>query len=503
MDRNIYAKFLNTVKKNALLDNCDRIVVGLSGGADSVCLLLLLCELRKQGDLGRFEILALHFNHCIRGKEADDDEMFCKDLCKALGIEFLAERADVPLYASENKLSTEEAARELRYGFFGNIAKLSGDRIAVAHNTNDRAETVLYNIARGTSIEGLKGIGYKRGKIIRPVLDLTREETEAVCRDFGIEYRVDSTNSDGAYTRNKIRNEILPYLNNAFGIDFSESLLRLSELASEENDYLKRIAREEFPGVSEVLGDGTVKIIRKELLLRDEVIAKRILRIALASVLIKGKMPFKDGVGIDRKMTERIFEYIRKNSGGGFVIAAKDVVCVKKGNHFYLGDRGLLIKENPLESVECPGNHVSIFKDGKLCCDGEFVFTVGNGASYNVLVRCIDLSENIGDSSFINDLKRNSAVIFDLGEVLKSKAEIVLRTAMSGDYFVPFKAKGGKPLRRFFTDCKISVEERYALPLLAVGNDILHVFNVRRSNFAPVQGGKACVIMVKITKAED
>ena len=201
-------KIFRHIKDNKLLSDGDTVVCGLSGGADSVGLLLALYELREK--LG-INVEALHVNHCLRGEESDRDEEFCCQLCSRLGIPFSAFRVDVKSYAKEHSLSDEEAARKLRYGVFE--ANSQGKKIATAHNANDNLETVILNLARGSALKGMAGIPVRRNNIIRPLLTVSREEIEAFLSERGQEFVTDSTNLSDDYTRNKIRHKIIPLMN--------------------------------------------------------------------------------------------------------------------------------------------------------------------------------------------------------------------------------------------------------------------------------------------------
>ncbi len=197
-------KFIND---NNMICRGDTVVCGLSGGADSVALLISLSELSEK--LG-ISVEALHVNHCLRGAESDGDEQFCHELCARLNVPFKAISCDVRSYAEQYSLSTEEAARKLRYDIFMEHSK--GKKLATAHNANDNLETVILNLARGTGIKGLAGIPIVRGNIIRPLLTVTRKEIEDFLAKRSQPYVTDSTNLSDDYTRNKIRHRILPLL---------------------------------------------------------------------------------------------------------------------------------------------------------------------------------------------------------------------------------------------------------------------------------------------------
>lgn len=197
------------IREQGLIEAGEHVLVGLSGGADSVCLAAVLCELS-----GAFSVTvgAFHVNHGIRGAAAKEDEAFSKALCETLGIDFFAVHEDVPLYAREHRIGLEEAGRELRYRTAGRIAAAHGyDKIALAHQQNDVAETFLFHLFRGSSVPGLSSIPARRGNIIRPLLSCSREEIEAYLGERGLSFCTDATNQETEYTRNKIRHCILSY----------------------------------------------------------------------------------------------------------------------------------------------------------------------------------------------------------------------------------------------------------------------------------------------------
>ena len=188
-----------SLQQHNMLSPGDHVVVGLSGGADSVALLHWLCGLR---DELRLALTAAHVNHGLRGEESDADEAFCRKICVRWQVPIEVRRVEFAKF-------TEEAGRDARYAFF---ASLGGGRVALAHTLSDRAETFLLNVARGTSLRGLCSIPPVRGRIIRPLIDCTRAQVEGYCAAQGLEYRRDSTNEDNAYRRNYLRNEVLPKL---------------------------------------------------------------------------------------------------------------------------------------------------------------------------------------------------------------------------------------------------------------------------------------------------
>ncbi len=207
----IYKKVKEYIAEHKMISDGDIVVAGVSGGADSVCMVVILWELLKEMD---FKLYAVHVHHGIR-EEADLDADYVQKLCSKLEIPFFLKKVDMKGYAKENGLSPEEAGRRLRYQTFEEAAAQAAPgcsyKIAVAHNNNDRAETLLFNLFRGSGLKGLGSIRPVREQIIRPLLCLDRTEIEAYLERNNIEFRIDSTNDEDTYTRNRIRHHIIPY----------------------------------------------------------------------------------------------------------------------------------------------------------------------------------------------------------------------------------------------------------------------------------------------------
>lgn len=230
------------VKKYHMLTDGDTVVAGVSGGADSVCLLFVLKELQKEID---FTLFVVHVNHKIR-REAGEDACFVEELCRQLDLPFFLVEENVEDLAKAQGISTEEAGREVRYRAFEEALKenapeavLTGHgKIAVAHNSNDRAETMLFNLFRGTGIAGLCGIRPKRDNVIRPILCLSREEIETFLEERNLSYCIDKTNNEDTYTRNKIRHHILPFARQQVSEGVLENMTRTGDLMQETEDFI-------------------------------------------------------------------------------------------------------------------------------------------------------------------------------------------------------------------------------------------------------------------------
>lgn len=232
---NTSAKIFEFIQKHTMLSPGDTVLAALSGGADSVCMLHILLELSEQ--LG-ITVAASHFNHMLRGAEADRDEAFSAELCKSLNVPFFAGRGDVSAYAKSHSLSTEEAARILRYSFLQETASsLNSAKIATAHNADDNAETVILNLTRGAGLAGMRGIPPIRGNIIRPILCLTRQNVENYLSSRNISYVTDSTNLEDNYSRNKLRHNVMPVLN-SMNPRFAENLINSCGIIRLDEEYI-------------------------------------------------------------------------------------------------------------------------------------------------------------------------------------------------------------------------------------------------------------------------
>ena len=255
------------IDRSAILPG-SRVLCAVSGGADSMC---LLHWLHSQQDL---ELFAAHFEHGIRGEESLRDAAFVETFCRQRGILCVTEHGDVPALAREKGLGLEEAARELRYAFLERTAgDLQCDWILTAHNADDNAETVLLNLCRGAGIAGLSGIPPERGWILRPLLGCTREEIEAYLRDNGVPHVEDSSNDSPAFSRNRIRQQVMPVLR-TLNPRVSEAVLRSSRLLRQDGDCLDQLAEDYLQSQKD--GDS---LVLSELLRLHPALRSRVLRL--------------------------------------------------------------------------------------------------------------------------------------------------------------------------------------------------------------------------------
>lgn len=330
-------KVLKTIRKYELLENGNTIVIGVSGGPDSMALLSVFQKLKEMKQV-ECEIVVAHVNHGLR-REAEEETRYVENYCKEHEIQYFVKKEKVEELAKRQRVGTEEAGRNLRYSFFEEVAKrVKADRIATAHNANDNAETMLMNILRGTGTSGLKGIEIKRdNRYIRPLLECTRNEIEEYCLQEKLNPKEDKSNKENIYTRNKIRNELIPYLEKEFNPNIITSLNRLSTLAKEENDFLEqqvkyqyeKVRIEEFLGNEQFEGKNTIVLDLKKFNKQEVVIKNRLVRYTINRLTTSCQ-------NIEKIHIADIVKLCENNIGNKFLMPNKKIrVTVKKGKIFF------------------------------------------------------------------------------------------------------------------------------------------------------------------------
>ena len=325
-------KILSTINKYNLIQKGDKIVIGVSGGPDSMCLLDSLYYLKDKLNI---EIFVAHINHMIR-KEADEETEYVKDYCKNKNIKCYVKKVEVEKLAKEQKLGTEEMGRKIRYEFFKEIAKKeNANKIATAHNLNDNVETVLLNLLRGTGVSGLKGIEIKRIEndieYIRPIRECERKEIEEYCEKQKLNPKVDKTNLESIYNRNKVRNDLIPYLKREFNPNILEGINRLSDIAREEEEYFDEIIAKQYEElkIGENLNEVILDLNKFNNL--NKVIKSRLIIYTINKV--NGNVQ-----GIGKIHIEDIIKLCDNNIGNKYLTPNKNVkVFIKKGKVFFTG----------------------------------------------------------------------------------------------------------------------------------------------------------------------
>ena len=318
----IREKILNTIKKYNLISPNDTVLVAVSGGPDSMCLIDNLLALK---DILKIkEIAVVHLNHMIR-QEAKSETEYVQEYCKKNEIRCFVKYLDVVKIAEEEKIGTEEAGRKERYKFFDQVAQeINANKIAIAHNLNDNAETVLMHLLRGSGITGLCGIKPDReGKYIRPIIKCERAEIEQYCKDQKLDEKYDKTNLDNKYTRNRIRNELIPYIKKEFNPNIVETLDRLSDLITDEEQYMEKghvcVNGKKITTLGyKVDTNDKITIDLKKFNLLDSIIKARIIMYTI-------KKLFKTTKGIEKKHIEDIIKLCGNNIGNKYLTPNKNL----------------------------------------------------------------------------------------------------------------------------------------------------------------------------------
>lgn len=319
-------KVLDTIKKFNLIEEGDRIVMAVSGGPDSIAMLDILIKIR---DKLNFTLCVAHVNHMIR-EEAEEDKKFVENYCKKNNIDFYSKSIDVQKLANNNKIGTEEAGRLVRYEFFDEVLeKTNSNKIAIAHNKNDRAETIIMNTLRGSGISGLKGIEAVRGKYIRPLIECERSEIETYCKRENINPRIDKTNFDNTYTRNKIRNVVIPYIQKEFNPNIINTLERLSQLVCEEEEYIeKQIIKTYMDLLIEEDVPNQIILDLKAFNNQEKVIKSRVLIYTINKL-------FNTSKGIEKIHIEDVIRLCENNIGNKYLTPNKKIKILVKNHKIY------------------------------------------------------------------------------------------------------------------------------------------------------------------------
>lgn len=453
-----------TIYKHELIDRFDKIVVGVSGGHDSMTLLHVLESLKHE--IG-FEISVAHINHGIRGVEADGDEAYVSNICKQFKIPFYSMRANMDEYAKEHKLTSEEAGREIRYNFFRKVIKDSGsNKIAVAHNKDDQAETLLMRFMRGTGIDGLRGMEFKTNDIIRPLLYVERVDIEKYCVEFEISPRIDKTNAMPIYARNKVRLELIPYIKNTFNSGIINTLFRTSEIMKSDSDFLMEYTKEKFEDILKESTKSKITLDTKKIENLHPAIKTRVIRYAIEKLN-------KNLKGIERKHIDDILELISSNKTGKMINISNNIVVKISYDDFIL--------EKNEQTEELSFNH-------KLEIDGvKYIEELGSKIKTSVY--------SIEDVNI--DLNNKLVKCFDYDNI---NSEIYVRNRKNGDKFKPFGMNGSKKLKSFFIDEKVPKEQRSKIPLVLDGEAIIWVVGHRISEDYKVSSSTKKVLVLEYIK---
>lgn len=322
---------LKTIQKYNLIQNGDKVVVGLSGGPDSISLINVLNEIRNEETYElKFDLIAAHINHNIR-EEAKSDEDFVVKYCKEKNIEIHVLSIDINKKAKEEKKGTEEAGRNARYKFFEEILiKTKANKIATAHTANDNAETVLMNIIRGSGTSGLKGIRpIRENKFIRPLIETTREEIEKYCDEYKLNPRIDKTNFENEYTRNRTRNMLIPFIKENFNPNIIMTINRLSDIINEENEYLEKLTKQKYKEIVIEENIGKQIVLDLRLFNKQDLVIKK--RLILHTVnILQGTTQ-----GLGKVHIDDIIKLCGNNVGNKYLTPNKNIKVLIKNKKIY------------------------------------------------------------------------------------------------------------------------------------------------------------------------
>ena len=319
-------KVRKTIREFNLIEKNDSIVVGVSGGPDSMTLLSILLKLKEEFHL---KIYVAHVNHMLR-ENAIKDEEYVKEFCKKNNIEIFIKKANISEIAQKEKIGLEEAGRNIRYNFFEEVLKnTKSNKIAIAHNLNDKAETIIMNILRGSGVSGLKGIEAKRKKYIRPLIEIERYEIEKYCIENKINPRHDESNDDNTYTRNKIRNIVIPYIKNEFNPNIIKTLNRLSEIIKEEDEYVQSETEKIFKEILLTDEKNKIEFDPRKFNEQEKVIQKNLILLAIKKV--KGSTQ-----GIEKVNIDDIIKLCNNNIGNKLIRPTKQLEIGIKNNRIYI-----------------------------------------------------------------------------------------------------------------------------------------------------------------------
>ena len=489
-------KVKNSIIENKLIKAGDRVVVGVSGGPDSISLLHALVGLKQEL---KFDIFCTHINHMIRGLESDLDEEYVKGFCKSYEIPISVYKFDIPKLAKDKKLSTEETARVCRYeAFEEERIKQSCNKIAVAHNKNDQVETLLMRLMRGTSPSGLACMEPIRDNIfIRPLLGISRKEIEDYCTKNKLNPRIDQSNSEPIFTRNKIRLELIPYLEQNYNENLIDSLYRLSKIAGEDKSYFAMVVE---------------KFITNHVKFSASTVASNAAKKSDTG-LQSGETDSKSGENVKAEFSIKAFNQEHP--------AIKKKILLKLAEVIYMAEDISYIN---LESA------VKFLEVGKTSKKLEFPNGIFIEISYDKVIiksrlskqsiekeyedsekeiskagcetpRVGKLQETIINPDAIRNLKDNDYIkYFDYDKILEDNLKLILRKRRAGDFIKPLGMSGTKTIKEIFIDEKVPREERDEVMLVCLGSKVIWIIGSRLNEDFKVTKDTKQVLMLEYIK---
>ncbi|MDD7348721.1 MAG: tRNA lysidine(34) synthetase TilS [Clostridiales bacterium] len=459
------AKVLKYNERNKLFGKGDRIVVGVSGGKDSVCLLDILNRCKEEYELS---LLVVHVNHCLRGEEADRDEAFVKELAESMGLECYSERVDICQVAKERKMTEEEAGRYMRYQIMKHVCMERGyQKIAIAHNQDDVAETVLFQMFRGSGPRGLSGIFPKREYVIRPILFAGRTEIARYVEERNLSFCTDATNEQEDYSRNKIRLRVFPYVEEEINSRAKQHVAKAAQKIALQNSYIEKQAKKEYMRL--------VHADRGEYYYSCEEFAKIdiVIQIEIIRLILKN---FRDSVkDITEKHYKMVISLTKKVAGKKVCLPGN--ICVERRYKY-------VWFKNQIADVVVPKKEL---------CQLPYEGVVEIHRERMLL--CMDVVEREKLPEEI--LQKDYTKWFNYDNI---RGGIELRNPEEGDFFVMDKQGNKKKLSRYYIDEKIPLSERKREIVLADGKHVLWAVPGRMSDAYKITEETKQVLVVVLTK---
>lgn len=465
-------KVKQSILTHSMINLGDKVLVAVSGGADSVCLLHILYLLAQEM---HFTIDVIHLNHSLRAA-AEEDQLFVEQMCYFYGLNFYCKKEDIRRLAEETGKSLEEAGRAARYAFFKETMKKRGfSCVATAHNQNDNAETVLLNLLRGTGLDGLCGIPYTREDgIIRPLLHVTRAEIESYCTENDLNYRTDESNADNIFTRNRVRNELIPFLQRNFNPNIIDGLANLAENVSEDAEFLNSYARRLFERVNSPMPKRTPVMLHIDTLrMIQRSIQMRLVRLAMHKA-------DKYCAEFGKNHLDSVLKLLEKPTGTGVDLPGDFRAEVRYG---------WLVFEKKEENVK---------KNADFLNKSEFCIEVEAEKSYNIEIIGKIFTFSVSDIGKAGKAEHITLLDYD---VIKNRP-ICLRSRQYGDKLTVYEDGRRKTVKSLLIDKKIPREERNEFPLLCSGNEVLAIPDIRVGEPYRVRKNTKRVLVITSEKIE-
>ncbi len=462
----IYRKVKKFIEKHNMFSVGDTVVAGVSGGADSVCLLHLLWRMQAEY---RIHLLVVHINHGVR-EDAGEDARYVSQLCERLQVPFYLKEIEMEEYAREHHLSSEEAGRILRYEIFEQIlaehvVEGQNGKIAVAHNGNDRAETMLFHLFRGSGLKGVSSIQPVREQVVRPILCLTRAEVEAYLQEEGLTYQEDSTNAEDIYTRNKIRHHILPYAESEICQGAIAHMGELADILSETEAYMEMQTRQMYDRCVTNTGQG-LEIQLEIMRTYPAVLSRRLLLLCLEELTPHRK-------DITGQHIANLME-LCDTEGSKMLSLPYRLVANKEYDRLYLGK----IEKKEVLKTSRPEEGWTIVPPGEITLPG------GDRMFFDLLFA--HEMENIPQNRYTK--------WFDYDKITTS---LSLRRRMSGDYLTVDESLHRKSVKEYMINEKIPKLQRDSMYILADGNHVLWIPGYRISQYYKVDENTKRILQVR------